>query len=141
MSKEKKKSLNLLKELDRGLDATYNTIEEEIEAYQKRIATADKLAEKEIRRKMRKNPNVVYTTKQQRSVRDDILRRMEKTGFVERCTQALRAVVPTLVMFARMVAAFIMLLLQIRPIQKLVITRGWDTKLTGLYNLAMSVKI
>ena len=138
---KKKKSLNLLHELDKGLMGHYDSLEAELDDYRKQIAMADKIAERKMRKKLRKNPNAVYSTREQRSVRDNILRNMEKTGFIDRCSAALKAMVPTVVMLARIIASFILCLLQIRPIQKLCITHGWDVKLQGLYNLAMSVNV
>lgn len=138
MSK-KKRNLSLLKEIDKGMVGTYNSVEEELEAYRKQIILADRIAEKKMKKKMKKNPNVIYNDRDKVNIRNEVLRNMEKSNFVERCTSAIKAIGPLLVMFCRSIAALITMIMSLRPVQAFVIKHGWESKIKGLYSLAMSV--
>lgn len=143
MSKKKKakKKLSLLKELDLGLNGTFDTVQEEIENYSRQIALVDREVEKRERRKQRRDPSYVYNDKKKITIRNEILKRMESSSFYERCTEMLKKIGPAIVMLARIIAAFICLILQVKPVQRILIDKGWDTKIKTLYNTCMSITI
>lgn len=115
---EAKKQISVLQEIDKSLDESYDTLREEIEAMQIRIAIADREAERKMRKKLKKNPNMVVSNRKKISIRNQILNEMEETNFLDRVAEAIKIVTPAIVIISRLVAALIQVILSVEGIRR-----------------------
>ena len=80
--KKKKKSISLLKEVDKTMDKTYDSLIEEIQDMQLQLNLSDQKALKKQKKKLRQDMGVIpyYTSKERVKGRQELIKKMEQTS-------------------------------------------------------------
>ena len=148
MSKKKKnkrevKSLQRLKEVDKYLDHTYDSLQEEIENFQHRLYMSDQIARKKAKKYAKKhkgNINEKEINQIKKQVREDIVGDMESTSFLDRIYNALSEMAPIVMLLSRLVSSLICAILSMDVVQRNIKP---DTllKLDRVYRKAMAVNV
>lgn len=145
MSKKKKKksnkSIKLLKELDKTLTVSHDSLIEEIEETQRRLAEADARALKKQKKKLRKEMGAIpyYVSRGRVRAREEAIRRMEETNLLERVEKSFKMMSPLVIIIARLIAVLIDAILMIEPIRRL-ISPETIKKMDSVHRLAMAIR-
>jgi hypothetical protein len=145
MSKKKKKktgkSIKLLKELDKTLIVSHDSLIEEIEETQRRLAEADARALKKQKKKLRKEMGAIpyYVSRGRVRAREEAIRRMEETNLLERVEKSFKMMSPLVIIIARLIAVLIDAILMIEPIRRL-ISPETIKKMDNVHRLAMAIR-
>jgi hypothetical protein len=140
--KKTQKSIMLLSEIDETLNGKYATLQEEIEAIQKKLLREDEKAIRKERLKLiRSEMGVIpyYVSKERVKIREKALKEMERTNMLGRIEDMFKSFVPCLILIARLVAALIVALLSFTPFQR-IISPGLLNRLNSIYKFAISVQ-
>lgn len=138
--KKEKKSISILKEVDKTLDHTYDDLKEEIENMQIRLNMADNEARKKAKKAMKKNKNMKpYEVEAiKRDARKAVLHDMEQTSFLDRVAAVLNDIAPIIVVIARLVASLICAILSM-DVVKTSIDPDTLGKFDFVYKKAMAI--
>ena len=139
--KKKKKSISILKEVDKTMEKTYDTLIEEIQDMQLKLNLSDQKAMKKQKKKLRQEMGVIpyYTSKDRVNARLEIIKQMEQTSLLDRVELTLKNLVPVVICIARLIAALILSILSVEPIRKF-INPNMLGKMDKVYKVAMSIK-
>lgn len=139
--KKKKKSISLLKEVDKTMDKTYDSLIEEIQDMQLQLNLSDQKALKKQKKKLRQDMGVIpyYTSKERVKARQELIKKMEQTSLLERVEKSLKDLIPVVVVLARLIAALILSILSVEPIRKF-ISPATLSKMDNVYKVAMSIR-
>lgn len=141
MSKKKKlekKSISILKEVDKSLDKTYEDLQEEIEDYQIRLRIADQKARKAAKKAKKKHLKSYEVEGIKKKARDEVLGKMKETSFLDRIETCLNDIVPIVIVIARLVASLILAILSLDCVKEH-ISPEMLNKMNFVYKKAMAV--
>lgn len=138
-SETTKKQISVLTEIDKSLDQSWDSLKEEIEEMQIRIAIADREADRKMRKQLKKNPNMIVNNKKKISIRNQILNEMEESSFLDRVVEAVKIITPAIVVVARLVATLIQMILSVEPIRRM-ISPGLLSKLQRVYEICAGLR-
>ena len=139
MGKKKSKGTGILKEIDKNLDKTYDSLKEEIEAMQIKLAEADMLARKKIKKMEKKGKgNQTDYLKIRADARQSVVGKMESTNFFDRVMKVLQDIAPIITLIARLVASLILSILSL-DVVKTHISPKTMTAMDTVYKKAMSI--
>lgn len=142
MSKKKKKapekkSISILKEIDKSLTGTYDDLVEEIQDMQYRLNIADQKARKKAKKHAKQGKEFCDYTKLRKQAREEVIGKMEGNNFFDRIMNVLNDVAPIVVLIARLVASLILAILSM-DIVKVNIKPDTLVKMKGIYEKAMT---
>ena len=89
--KKKEKSVSILQEIDKSMNVTYGNIIEEVEYYQMLVEEADRKAERNARKALRKK-NQLYSSDYKKKGRLRVIEEIEGRGFLDRIQDSLKDV-------------------------------------------------
>ena len=138
--KKKTQTISLLREVDKQLDHTYDSLMEEIQDMQCKLMIADQKAKKKARKKKNKSgKGYEYDyNKLRREARREVVGQMEGNNFLDRAIKFMEDITPVVISISRLIAALIVCILQIDGI-KACISPETLKKLQNVYNKAMSI--
>ena len=139
--KKKKKNTSVLHEVDNTLSKTYNDLMDDIHRMQAQLAIADTKAKKKLHKYNKKHPgnaNLYNNDSFRAHVRNEIIKDMNKTNFLDRAYRALQDLAPIVIIMARLIASLILSILSM-DIVKVHIKPATLEKMTRVYNTAMAV--
>lgn len=134
---EEKKSISILKEIDKSLTGTYDDLVEEIQDMQYRLNIADQKARKKAKKHVKKGKEFCDYTKLRKQAREEVIGTMEGNNFLDRITKVLTDLSPIVILIARLVASLILAILSL-DIVKVNIKPETLLKMKGVYEKAMS---
>ena len=142
MSKKKNKKtkgLNMLKEIDKNLDRTYDNLKEEIEAMQIKLAEADMKALKKIKKMEKKGKgDAKEYVKIKADARNEVISGMESSNFLDRVYKALNEIAPIITVIARLVASLILSILSLDIVKKNISEKTMKS-IDTVYKKAMAI--
>ena len=139
--KKKKKDFSVLAEVDGVLTDTYEELMKDIKEMQAKLAVADVKAKKKLKKYNKKHPNDprLYNNDTFRiHVRNEVLKDMNQSNFLDRVYKTLQDLVPVVTVIARLVASLILSILSVDAV-KIHIKPNMLEKLTLVYNTAMAI--
>ena len=135
--KPQKKSISILKEMDDSINQTYDSLVEEIQAYQERLYIEDRKIDKKAKRKHKKGKE--YDVKgEKKKVRKSLIDEMDGKTFFDRVKKVLDDIGPVIVLIARLIASLICAILQIDAI-KVMISPELLAKINSIYSACMGI--
>lgn len=135
--KKKEKSVSILQEIDKSMNVTYSNIIEEVEYYQMLVEEADRKAERNARKALRKK-NQLYSSDYKKKGRLRVIEEIEGRGFLDRIQNSLKDVSQIIIVLARLVAGLILSILSFEPIKALIKPETMR-KIDKVYSIAMGV--
>ena len=136
--KKQQKKLNVMRDLDKYMDTTYDSLQEEIEAMQIRIYLADQKARKKAKKKLKraksgkKELNTVDIMNIKRKAREEVLDDMGKSNFLDRVFNFLNDLSPVVQIIAKLVEALICAILSM-DVVKINISPNMMQKINTVY--------
>ena len=116
--KKKKKSISILKEVDKSLNGTYEDLIQEIEDMQLRLNYADQKARKKAKKLAKKNGSGFYDYETLRKeARMEVVGMMESNNFIDRAMKVLNDIAPIIVVIGRLIASLILAILSLDSVK------------------------
>ena len=135
---ESKKSISILKEIDKSLGHTYDDLIEEIQDMQYRLNIADQKARKKAKKHAKNGKEYCDYKKLRTQVRKDVIMTMEGNNFLDRVMKVLNDIAPIVVVIGRLVASLILAILSL-DVVKVNIKPETLNKMTSIYEKAMAL--
>ena len=134
----KKKSISILKEVDKSLTGTYDDLIEEIQDMQYQLNLADQKARKKAKKHAKSGKEFCDYKKLRADVRKQVVQTMEGNNFLDRVNRVLNDIAPIIVLIGRLVASLILAILSL-DIVKVNIKPETLQKMTSVYEHAMAL--
>ena len=139
--KKKKTSMNLLKEVDKSLENTYEDLMTEIQQIQLELNLKEKKAVKKQRKMLREDMGIIpyYTAKDRVKARMEAIEKIEEKNLLERVERCYKKIIPIVIVIARLVASLILSILSFAPVK-------WSmrpetlNKMNRVYQLSMAIR-
>lgn len=129
--------------LDRGIESSYNSTIQDVDASLRRIKEIDRLAEVRARNKLRREMGLVpyaFAPKECIEARVNEVRRLETIGALGSLEEGFKSLAQAIVLGARLVAMFVLAIFRCTPVLNL-LPRSLVTRLDSIYHCAMSVQL
>lgn len=134
----KKKSISILKEVDKSLTGTYDDLIEEIQDMQYQLNLADQKARKKAKKHAKSGKEFCDYKKLRADTRKQVVQTMEGNNFLDRVNRVLNDIAPIIVLIGRLVASLILAILSL-DIVKVNIKPETLQKMTSVYEHAMAL--
>ena len=127
--KKKKTSMNLLKEVDKSLENTYEDLMTEIQQIQLELNLKEKKAVKKQRKMLREDMGIIQ----------EYIEKIEEKNLLERVERCYKKIIPIVIVIARLVASLILSILSFAPVK-------WSmrpetlNKMNRVYQLSMAIR-
>ena len=134
----KKKSISILKEVDKSLTGTYDDLIEEIQDMQYQLNLVDQKARKKAKKHAKSGKEFCDYKKLRADARKQVVQTMEGNNFLDRVNRVLNDIAPIIVLIGRLVASLILAILSL-DIVKVNIKPETLQKMTSVYEHAMAL--
>lgn len=138
-NKKSKKSISILKEVDKSLNGTYDDLMKEIEDMQLRLNFADQKARKKAKKmSKRKSKNPVDLENLRKEARMEVIGKMESNNFLDRVMNILNDISPIIVVIGRLIASLILAILSLDCVKINIKPKTLET-MKAVYNKAIAI--